>query len=1673
MKVLANTVADMAGNAVAAASAVFTVDTTAPTVTFAPAHDATAGPATNVTVTFTEAVRNLDNGDITDTNAHLTVELKKSDGTGADLAGSGQVSIDDANKVITIDPAADLAAGDYTVKVLANKVEDGADNAVVAASATFTVDAAAPTVTFAPAHDATAGPATNVTVTFTEAVRNLDNGDITDTNAHLTVELKKSDGTGADLAGSGQVSIDDANKVITIDPAADLAAGDYTVKVLANKVEDGADNAVVAASATFTVDAAAPTVTFSPATGATAGPAVSVTATFTEAIRNLDDTDLDNTNAHRVVELKKSDGTGADLAVANRVAIDADNKVITIDPDGDLAAGSYTVKVLGSTVEDAYGNAVAAASATFTVDAAAPTVTFSPATGATAGPAVSVTATFTEAIRNLDDTDLDDTNAHRVVELKKDGTGPDLAGSGQVSIDDANKVITINPAADLAAGSYTVKVLASRVEDAYGNAVVAASATFTVDAAAPTVTFSPAHGATAGPAVSVTATFTEAIRNLDDTDLDDTNAHRVVELKKDNTGADLAAANQVSINNNKTVITITPDGDLAAGSYTVKLLANTVEDAYGNAVVAASATFTVDASVPTVTFSPAHGATAGPAVSVTATFTEAIRNLDDTDLDDTNAHRVVELKKDGTGADLAVANRVAIDADNKVITIDPDGDLAAGSYTVKVLGSTVEDAYGNAVAAASATFTVDAAAPTVTFSPATGATAGPAVSVTATFTEAIRNLDDTDLDDTNAHRVVELKKDGTGPDLAGSGQVSIDDANKVITINPAADLAAGSYTVKVLASRVEDAYGNAVVAASATFTVDAAAPTVTFSPAHGATAGPATNVTVTFTEAIRNLNDTDLDDANAHLAVELKKSDDTGPDLAGSGQVSININKTVITINPGADLAAGDYTVKVLASMVEDVADNAVATASATFTVDATAPTVTFSPATGATAGPGVRVTATFTKAIRLLSDSPVTDDNAHTVVELKKDGTGADLAAANRVAIDATNKIITIAPDGDLAAGSYTVKVLGSTVEDAYDNAVATASATFTVDAAAPGVTFTPADGTTTGDVDVNVLVQFDEAVRQADGNALTAAAATAALTLVRVGDGNNTDLTTTAAVTVNDAKTVITINPADALESGASYTVMLPANTVADAQGNEQGSEQSATFTVDADAPGVTFVPADGDTVGDVNTDVEVRFNEPVRKANGDPLEDVDAVAAVELKKDGAGADLAGAGRVSIDVQKRVITIDPQNALAPGSYTVTLLANTVEDAQGNEQDSEQSATFTVDADAPGVTFVPADGDTVGAGVNVLVEFDEVIQTAAGSVFGAGAAAGAVELRKDGTGPDLATDATVSLAGHVITINPQNSLAAGRYTVKVLANTVADMAGNAVAAASAVFTVDTTAPTVTFAPVHGATAGPATNVTVTFTEAVRNLDNGDITDTNAHLTVELKKSDGTGADLAVANRVAIDADNKVITIDPDGDLAAGSYTVKVLGSTVEDAYGNAVAAASATFTVDASVPTVIFAPVHGATAGPAVSVTATFTEVIRLRSDAPVTNDNAHTVVELKRDNAGADLAVAGRVAIDAANKIITITPDGDLAAGSYTVKVLANTVEDVADNAVVAASATFTVDAAAPTVTFSPAHGDTAGPAVSVTATFTEVIRLLAMTPSRRQRAYRGGAEEGQRGR
>ena len=115
------------------------------------------------------------------------------------------------------------------------------------------------------------------------------------------------------------------------------------------------------------------------------------------------------------------------------------------------------------------------------------------------------------------------------------------------------------------------------------------------DTTGPIATFNPATGST-GIAIdsNIVITFNEAIRNIDNTEITDTNVDSLIVLKQDNaSGVDIAF--DATINTGKTEITVNPTSDFA-NSQTIYCAVNPVEDVVNNASVLSTTIFTSIAS---------------------------------------------------------------------------------------------------------------------------------------------------------------------------------------------------------------------------------------------------------------------------------------------------------------------------------------------------------------------------------------------------------------------------------------------------------------------------------------------------------------------------------------------------------------------------------------------------------------------------------------------------------------------------------------------------------------------------------------------------------------------------------------------------------------------------------------------------------------------------------------------------------------------------------------------------------------------------------------------------------------------------------------------------------------------------------------------------------------------
>jgi len=572
-----------------------------PTPTFNPINGAAGVSLSgNLIITFSEAVRKLDDSAITPADLLTLVELKLTNNAGAGVPFTA--TIDGTNTIITVDPTSNLTSSTvYYLEI--NPVENASNSASTAQNITFTtLDAIPPVPTFSPLNAAIGVVETsNITITFDEPIRKIDNSAITPADLATLVELKLTNDAGAAVGFSA--SIDGTNMIVTIDPTPILTQNTlYYVEI--NAVEDASNNATTAANITFTTgNTLPPTTTFNPLNGAIGvALASNLIITFNEPVRKLDDSPIAPADLLTLVELKLTNNAGA--AVPFTATIDGTNSIITVDPTSNLTGGTvYYLEI--NPVEDAGNNAISATNITFTtIDTTPPVPTFNPVNGAIGVvEGNNIVITFDEPIRKLDDSPITPADLATLVELKFTNNG----GAGvpfSATISGGNTIVTVDPTANLAGNTlYYVEI--NPVEDASNNATTAANITFTTgDTQPPAITFSPVAASVNFSALgNITITFTEAVRKTDDTPITVGDLATLVELKLTNNGG-AAVPFTPSINGGNTIITINPTSTLLHNQvYYVEI--NPVEDAANNAIVATNITFTTEDRPAITSFLPA------------------------------------------------------------------------------------------------------------------------------------------------------------------------------------------------------------------------------------------------------------------------------------------------------------------------------------------------------------------------------------------------------------------------------------------------------------------------------------------------------------------------------------------------------------------------------------------------------------------------------------------------------------------------------------------------------------------------------------------------------------------------------------------------------------------------------------------------------------------------------------------------------------------------------------------------------------------------------------------------------------------------------------------------------------------------------------------------------------
>ena len=1141
-----------------------------------------------------------------------------------------------------------------------------------------------PTVTFDPANsDNDVQPSENITLTFNHAMQNTDDSALTNTNVDSLISLKVNNSSGADIAFNA--TIDSDKKVITINPDSNLTGEQNVYVAIGATVEDQTcGQAITAANATFTVvDTDVPTLSSSTPADADTGVGVNdnIILNFSKAV------DAESGN---IVIYKASDDSEVEsIPVGNAKVSGSGSTQITINPASTLdSSTNYYVQIAAAAFDDSSSNSYAGindkTSLNFTTaDVNAPTLSSSTPADEATGIAVdtNIVLNFNEAV--------DAESGNIIIYKSSDDSQVESIPVGDAKVSGSSSTtITINPSTSLdGSTAYYVQVAATAFDDSSSNSYAGISDATTLnfttaDIGAPTLSSStPADGAT-GIAVdtNIVLTFNEAV------DAENGNIIIVKSVDGSTVEAIDVTGSQVS-GSGSTEITINPSVNLdGQTAYHLTIDETAFDDSSSNSYAGISDTTTInfttaDVTAPTVTFNPADSDTGvGRDSNINIEFNEAIVNANTSEITNSNIASLIILKdSNSNGSDLAFS--ATIDTDKKIITIDPNNNFSLGQ-TVYVSISAVEDASANETSLSSSTFTVTTTGETIaTIIPADSSRDVLASSnITIGFNTAIRNLNDTEITNDNIHSLITLKDtDTNGTDIPFT--ISINNAKKVITINPISDLSSGQNIYVAIGVTVEDVFDNATTAASSIFTiVDNAVPIFTFNPADlDRNVIVSSNIIITFNELIRNINNSTLIDSNVDNLITLKDEDSSGSNITFNA--TIDEAKKIITINPTNNFNS-EQVIYLAIAAVEDEAGNATAATNISFTArDSDPPAVSFFPSNSdINVLRNSDITISFTEVIRNLNDTPITDANIDSLITLKQsNSSGADILFD--AVVDPTKENITITPTSNLPLNQVIYVAIGASVEDEWDNAITASSASFTTIDDRLSVTFDPADGTTGLPVNTNVIMTFSDAIRHLDDSLITSANVDDLITLEYSFSGSPIPFD----ATIDTAKKIITINPTNNLIPGDIIYVSIDSveNSSDVATGLAAG-----TFSVDDTIPpNVLISPSNGSTNIEADVIITIYFDEEIRLLNNTSITNINVDSLITLRVTNSnGADIAF--DATIDIHNQLISINLNENLASEQAVYISIGPTVEDSYDNATSTTSSVFSTGDSIPPSVSI-------------------------------------------------------------------------------------------------------------------------------------------------------------------------------------------------------------------------------------------------------------------------------------------------------------------------------------------------------------------------------------------------
>jgi hypothetical protein len=1152
-----------------------------------------------------------------------------------------------------------------------------------------TPDTTAPTVII---DSIITGPTNNspipITVTFSESVEEFDLTDVTIAN-----------GIGGNFSGSGDTY------TLDVIPIAD---GTVTIDIYADVAEDAAGNGNEAATQ-FSIDydgtSPDPVISCDQDPGPTNVDPLSFEVDFGEVVSGFIATDISISSGS--IQNFSDDGSG----------------LYSFEVTGMTSGADLTVDIPSSVCSDGVGNSNVAAtqySIHFDNDSVTPIISSTESSPSNADP-LPISVSFGEAVTGFVSGDIS-LSSGSVINFTDDGGG-DFSFDVTGMTDGQNLTIDIN------AGVCTDLALNSNL----------AATQFVIfyDGTAPTIlsiSSSTLNGSyRSGSSINITVTFSEA-----------------VSLSGGNLNVYLDTGDIIGITPFSSMLSPTATYTVGAGDNSIDLDAvniikaggATLMDAAGNAATVALPATTIadlkdiivdstDPTITSITSATADGSyKSGESIDVTVNFSEAV-TLSSGSLNVTlDTGDIITISPFGSSTS-ASGTYIVSAADSSSDLDATNIALVGGQLRDAALNNTVVSLPANTIADLKS-IVIDTTAPSIS-------------SITSSTADGIYNPGD-DIDIT-----VNFSENVT---LSGGNLNVTLDTGDIISITPFSNASSASATYTVAApdtstdldstnialsaGTLQDAAGNdtpitlpaSTIADTEDIVIDTSEPTITSITSSTSDGyykeGENIDITINFSEEVTlaggNLEIT-LDTGDViSIATISSATTASGTYTIGAGDNSADLNATLAALSAGTlqDSAGNDtdLTLPAAGSLIIGLKD---------IVVDTTAPVInniTSSSADGYySAGAAVDVTVTFSEPVTLTGDTlDVTIDAnvGNPIVSISPFTADATPNASYTVqagdsSADLDSTAIALGVSGtleDLAGNAATVSLPTNTIADLHD---------IIVDATLPNITSitsSTSDGTYGETSNINVTVNFSEAVTLSGGNLV-----------VTLDTGGTATILDTTCTTATSCSATYTVGPGEDSNDLDAAGISLSAGTLRDAALNDVAIGLPATtiadgsdIIVDTTAPTITSISSstsDGYYTSGAGINVTVNFSENVTLAGGNlevTLDTGDTISITPFSDSNTASATysVGAGDNSTDLDSTGINLQGGATLqdeAGNDTTISLPATVI--ATGSD--------IVVDTTVPTITSITsstADGTyKIYDNINVTVNFSENVTLSGGNI--------------------------------------------------------------------------------------------------------------------------------------------------------------------------------------------------------------------------------------------------------------------------------------------------------------------------------------------------------------------